>query len=460
VLWAFLSFLIFTSAQQGQLWGLTGYAGPAGNGTIFSLDSNGNNFTNQYIFPQDDKASYPKYTQLCPVVNGRLYGVTSSGGTNDAGVLFSYNCSTNTFTELLDFDYAVNGGWPNGSLVQANNSLLYGMTEIGGANNKGVLFSYNDSTDTFTKLLDFNDTINGANPDGSLMQADDSLLYGMTTQGGVNNDGVLFSYNPFTNSYQKLLDFNGTVNGANPTGSLIQATNGLLFGMTTAGGGNNEGVLFSYNPTTSAYSKLLDFNGANGANPFGSLLQAGNGLLYGMTERGGVEANGVLFSYNPLSNIYTQLYDFADTINGSLPLGSPIQSANGLLYGTTNSGGANNDGVVFSFNPTTNAYIDLFDFNNANGASPCGSLTQADNGLLYGMTESGGLVGNGVLFSFNPATNNYTTSIYFNNAQGGAQPTGIIQADNGLLYGVTVVGGANAEGTIFSYDPVTSIYAK
>src|SRR5205823_3243142 len=96
--------------------------------------------------------------------------------------------------------------------------------------------------------------------------------------------------------------------GINPlTGnSLMQGANGLLYGMTTFGGSSNKGVLFCINPSNqdlaSTYSKLIDFNGTNGAKPECSLMQASNGLLYAMTDSGGTNNRGVLFSLNPVSN--------------------------------------------------------------------------------------------------------------------------------------------------------------
>ena len=71
-----------------------------------------------------------------------------------------------------------------------------------------------------------------------------------------------------TSAYTKLIDFDFS-NGAYPYGSLIQASDGKLYGMTYGGGSNFEGVIFSYDPVASAYTQLKDFDGTNGAYPFG-----------------------------------------------------------------------------------------------------------------------------------------------------------------------------------------------
>ena len=129
-------------------------------------------------------------------------------------------------------------------------------------------------------------------------------LYGMTRDGGSTDHGVIFSFDPATSTYTKLQDFDYT-NGGDPYGSLIQASDGKLYGMTSGGGNNGYGVIFSYNPVTSAYSKLIDFDYVNGAYPQGSLIQATDGKLYGMTYGGGSNDYGVIFSYNPC---YFSLY--------------------------------------------------------------------------------------------------------------------------------------------------------
>ena len=69
-----------------------------------------------------------------------------------------------------------------------------------------------------------------------------------------------------------------------PYGSLMQASDGKLYGMTTNGGSSSDnGVIFSFDPSSSTYTKLKDFDNTNGANPYGSLMQASDGKLYGMT---------------------------------------------------------------------------------------------------------------------------------------------------------------------------------
>jgi uncharacterized repeat protein (TIGR03803 family) len=90
-------------------------------------------------------------------------------------------------------------------------------------------------------------------------------LYGFTRFGGATSEGVLFEFDPTTNTYAKKLDFGGTNFGSGPAGSLALSPNEKLYGGTNYGGANNQGVLFEYDPATSTFTKKLDFNGTNGA---------------------------------------------------------------------------------------------------------------------------------------------------------------------------------------------------
>ena len=100
-------------------------------------------------------------------------------------------------------------------------------------------------------------------------------LYGMTSDGGNKGDGNIFTFDPATNVYTDLKDFNGA-DGAHPYGGLIEANDGKFYGTTSVGGNMNDGVIFSFDPTTSVYTKLSDFDFTDGANPYGRM---GGGLV-------------------------------------------------------------------------------------------------------------------------------------------------------------------------------------
>jgi uncharacterized repeat protein (TIGR03803 family) len=450
----------FNVHAQKELWGMTSTGGEYGAGVIFKTDGSGDNQTIEHNFKFENDGSSTQHTDLLRATDGMLYGMTSRGGILDMGVLFQYDPVTSTYTKKLDFIGSTNGSYPYGSLIQASDGKFYGMTLGGGVNDMGVLFQYDPATSTYSKKLDFDGINNGSKPWASLIQTTDGKIYGMTNEGGENNLGVLFQYDPATSVYSKKLDFDGS-NGSYPTGSLMQASNGKLYGLTGSGGENYMGVLFQFDPATSVYSKKLDFEGSsNGSYPSGSLIEASDGNLYGLTESGGVNNYGVLFQYKTTTSIFTKKLNFDGDDNGSYPLGSLMEASDGKLYGMTKAGGTNYQGVIFQYDVSASTAIKKFDFaGTSNGSNPFGSLIQALDGMLYATTNSGGPNDKGVLFQYNPATSTYTKKFNFEEAIHGSYPLGtLIQASDGMLYGMTDRGGANNMGTLFQYNPITSTY--
>lgn len=307
--------------------------------------------------------------------------------------------------------------------VDAQNKKLLGMTAVG----KGI-FEYDLSAQTLTAKTDF--TLNpqdGAGAHGSLIKASDGKIYGMTYNGGINAKGVIFEYNPQTGTNTFKHQFDGT-NGENPYGSLCDAGNGKLYGMTSKGGIgiNNVGVVFEYVLATGAFSKVIDFTmglNSNGATPYGSLMKASNGKLYGMTREGGINNSnsGVIFELNPLNNQFTVLAKFGGGVGKA--------------------------------------------------TRPFGDLVEAHNGKLYGLA-GGGTEGKGCIFEFDIATNIITVKYYWKvtNANNGttadgANPEGsLCLGKDSLLYGVTKDGGVPVPGTgdgvIFTFNTVTGEYIK
>ena len=82
--------------------------------------------------------------------------------------------------------------------------------------NKGVVFEYNLTNETFTVIHIFEESDMGRNPYGSLIQAADGKLYGITNLGGTSDYGVLFEYDLINNLYTKKLNFDGSNNGRLP----------------------------------------------------------------------------------------------------------------------------------------------------------------------------------------------------------------------------------------------------
>lgn len=293
--------------------------------------------------------------------------------------------------------------------MQASDGMIYGLTSLGGTYDAGVLFQYNPATNIFTKKVDFGISggLNGMNPDGQLIEFN-GLLYGLTTGGGVGG-GVLFEYNPVTNIISNKFLFNQQ-SGIHPNGSLLLASDGKFYGLTEFGGSStsNNGVLFQYDLANNIYSNLVTFDGVNkGDGPMGSLIQALDGMLYGLTDRGGIYNFGVLFQYDITSNTFTKKVDFDGALLGSNPKGTLFQSSDGNLYGLTTTGGLNNIGTIFKYDFNTNTYNKKIDFNGINGSSPAFSSLIEVNSSVTNFQENK-MISN---FSFYPNPNNGTFTI-------------------------------------------------
>lgn len=435
-------------ASNGLLYGMTYEGGSSNDGTLFVIDPKTG--YDSVIFQFDSvHGRYPVYTSLVQGKDGMLYGVTAQGGDYDGGVLFALDpvngLDTTMFLSLDD----IGSDYPNGSLIQAKDGLLYGMTTQGGYSNYGTLFCYNPVSGIDSVVFDFNGN-NGSYPYGSLVLDSNGLLYGMTFSGGHYGYGVLFSYNTITHKDSILLNFSGVVTNNN---SLVQSKSGLLYGMSLLGGTNFYGDIFSFDPTAGTSTTIYSFDSIHGQYPYSGLIQASNGLLYGMTEYGGSNDEGVLFSFNTTANTQNVLVNFNDATIGSYPQGDLMQAANGLIYGMTPEGGANYEGTLFYYNPVSGKDSVLVNLSDNIGFSPYGGVIQASDGLLYGMTNSGGTNYDGVIFSFNTKTKAYTPVYNFNDSTSGEAPYGnLVEASNGLLYGMTYFGGKQGDGVLFSYD--------
>jgi uncharacterized repeat protein (TIGR03803 family) len=447
----FLCSLVANAQGVFQLWGMTQSGGADNIGTMFSVNTTGDNFQQRYQFKTGTPGANPQFSELIEY-NGKFYGMTAAGGSNGLGVIFEWDPVTNVYTKKIDFN-GNNGSRPQGSLV-LNGNKFYGMTVNGGISDLGVIFEWDPATNIYTKKMDMN-APGGRNPLGNLVLSN-GKFYGMTIGGGSSTDfGVIFEWDPVTNVYTKKIDFNFT-NGATPLGSLSLSA-GKFYGMTLQGGSNNWGVIFEWNPVTNVFIKRVDLNGTTGNFAFGSLV-LNSGKFYGMTSSGGGNGYGVIFEWNPATNVYIKKFDFnfGSTV-GNNPQGN-LTLNGGKFYGMTTAGGSNGIGVVFEWDPATNVYVKKFDFNGTNGSSPPGSLALS-SGKFYGMTNIGGSNNAGVIFEWNPSTNIYSKKIDLNTVTGN-YPLGRLTANVGKYYGMASAGGNSDEGIIFEFDPSTNSYNK
>jgi uncharacterized repeat protein (TIGR03803 family) len=444
-------------APNGLLYGTALQGGSSSVGTLFSFNTTSNIFTKLVDFGYYNGSS-PR-SNISVGADGLLYGMTFLGGSFGYGIIYSFNTETNNLVDNYNFTYGPNGGAPSSDLIQIGSGNFFGMIN-GGTTYSGVIFSYNSKNNTGTVLYDFN-TVNpnGIGPQATLFDASDKKLYGTTVFGGTNGFGTIFSFDPVTNS-QKTVYNNTQLYEEGNCGGFIEGDNHLLYAMVSSGGLYGHGLIFSFDPSTNTRQNLYSFDGTSGSFPFGKFLKLANGKFYALTDVGGTNNAGTIFSFDPNTNSVTTLFNF-NTANGIAAMGSLIQARDGKLYGTAGGGGDFNNGVIFSFDPATNIQTKLFSFNSTSGYQPLGGLTEGVDGKLYGLTTFGGAFGMGTMFSFETTTGIETTLHDFAGGSDGSDPIGnLLMSKDGKLYGMTSIGGAKKMGMAFSYDVAGKIFNK
>ena len=321
------------------------------------------------------------------------------------------------------------GETPVAGLLGDSAGNLYGTAESGGAYGDGVVFELSPpaagKTAWTEKVLhSFNGT-NGDSPDAGLIADSAGNLYGTTQLGGSSTNcgsgcGVVFELSPpaagKTAWTEKVLhSFNGT-SGKYSYAGLIADGAGNLYGNTAQGGAGDVGVVFELSPpaagkTAWSYKVIQTFNRTNGASPDTALLADGAGNLYGTTGPDAVNSNGVVYELSPPAPGHTTwtetlLHSFGGT-DGAYPASALIADGAGNLYGTTEEGGANDDGEVFELSPpapgqSTWAETVLFSFNGTNGLDSRAGLIADGAGNLCGTTAGGGAHSVGEAFRLIP----------------------------------------------------------
>ena len=326
-----------------------------------------------------------------------------------------------------------------------------------------------------TILYSFAGPPDGAFPYAGLIDVK-GTLYGTTEEGGTSCCyGTVFSVNPKTGAEKVVYFFCSKQNctdGEYTQAGLIDVK-GTLYGTTelggsaSCGGGYGCGTVFSVSPTTGAEAVVHSFlAGTDGEYPYASVIDV-KGMLYGTTDEGGAYGDGTVFSVNPTTGAEKVLHSFDNNGTDGLNPVAGLLNVKGTLYGTTESGGAHGyDGTVFSVNPTTGAETVVYSFTGGtDGRFPFARLIDV-KGALYGTTFEGGAnycqgTGCGTVFSVNPETGTETVLHSFAGGNDGANPDAGLIDVKGTLYGTTALGGStscrggNGCGTVFSVNPST-----
>ena len=358
------------------------------------------------------------------------------------------------FETLHQFDDS-DGNNPYGSLVQGSDGGFYETTFLGGSTPSGTLSGWGTifriaSDGTFISLYSFlqsNSSTDGTQPFAGLVQGTDGNFYGTTREGGAIGDGTIFSITSY-GTLATLFSFNAA-SGVGPW-NLVEGSDGNFYG-TSQSGGTGYGNIFRITPN-GTFTNLYSFQGSDGSLPGAGLVSGSDGSFYGTTSYGGTNGgNGTIFKIAP-DGTFTSLLSFSG-VNGTYPSASLVEGSDSNFYGTASGGGAWGNGTVFRITPG-GALTTLYSFTGgSDGYWPVGALMQATDGNFYGTTSAGGTNGvyarYGTIFQITP-TGRFTTLHLFQAGSEGRNPqAGMVRGQDGNLYGTTVNGGTNDQGTVF-----------
>lgn len=366
-------------------------------------------------------------------------------------LLFSPNLFSQTFTKLFDFEQ-FQGSRSHSKLISDGN-YFYGITLLGGEFDKGVIFKIKEDGSDFIKLHDFDGT-DGYRPYNSLTLVG-TELFGVTFQGGLNDQGVLFKINTDGSGYTKLVDFSVNNNGKLPQSSLL--FDGVyLYGTTYSGGLDaGGGMIYKIRPDGTDYTLIHSFIGGggtysiNGSSPQNDLLLDGT-YLYGVTFAGGENEDGTIYRIKTDGSGFEKLHDFTDTFDHQNVSSSGLMLHEGFLYGNTFLGTEDENGFIYKIKTDGTEFEILHNFDINTGAKPAGELV-FHNGFLYGTTAIGGIYSGGVIFKIKPDGTEFSKVLDFTTEQGYGSRAGLYKFGNSL-YGITTSGGNYGHGTLFKYD--------
>ncbi len=322
--------------------------------------------------------------------DGNLHGSATSGGASTAGAAYVVT-PAGSFTRIYDFLYGT-GGYPYSGLTLGTDGNYYGSTF-----NTSAIFRLTPQGG-YTAIASPVAGTQGQNPQAPPIQGTDGNFYGTITSGGANNDGTIYKITP-SGTFSVLYTCAAS-DCSGPYAPLAQGTDGNFYGTSQYGGTNGSGSIFKITPA-GKLTVLHSFNGTDGSDPVAPLLVGKDHNLYGTTHNGGTFTYyGTIFKITP-AGVFSVLHNMNGSTDGAYLDAGLVQATDGNFYGLgVNGGSVNGYGSLFKITPA-GVFTALYNFDISTGAYPRTTLLQHTNGLLYGTTQSGG---SGSLASCSPGS--------------------------------------------------------
>jgi len=443
---------VILSADGQTLYGTTSSGTTQQQGAVFSLPVAGGTPTPIVTFTSLNGST--PFGNLILSGNNTLYGTTTKGGSG--GFVFSVSGNGSNFTNVAAFPWPTAGApWSN-LILSPDGTTLYGTsqqggnTSLNGGEGDGTVFAVTVATGHLSILANFNGT-NGMVPSALILSG--TTLYGATQTGGPNNAGTVFSVptngNGSTAAVTTLATFNNLPGdpGSGPNGLVLSADGTTLYGTTYSGGTNyGWGTIFEMPVAGGNVTTLANFNSADGEYPEPNLILAGN-TLYGTAERGGTLSginDGTVWSLVIPAAVTPTTYTLAAAVTGSRVVNGRItQGQYANLTATVNNTGGNG---------TDNLAYDTLTITGANGifmTPGTGNLTSGGNGTATG-TFIASTLG---LNNFNPGVGNATNATIGNAATNNGSTSASVYVDALVQHinaaTITDTGNANTTPTAF-----------
>jgi len=447
IIFSFYSLLLL--GQSYDFMGVSSCDGQNSNGFIYRY--NNGNLEHVYDFLSVDNNG--KNPNNLIKINGTIYGTTTEGGTNNGGVIFTVNPTNLQITPVYNFDRSICSK-PTANIVKYNGKIYGYAQNLSLPNqNNGSIYEYDPLTGNLNVLFTFSDALTQGNKICGLT-VNNGIIYGLSSEGGENDDGTIFSFDINSNSFNVLHHFlypddGGFQVGVQPyTQPIVQ--NNILYGINSNGGSSvpNSGTIYKYNLINNQFQVIYNFDSNTVCKPRGRFVLINN-KIYGLATSGGSNWRGGLFEYDLTTGQLTTLVEYpsgyyATTIGG-------VILHNNFLISIINS--PRRKLSIYDLSAHTHSFID-FHQSQTNYAS----LYYIDNDLFF-VDKEAGLNFSGNISTIDINTGNILFSYDFSVSPNGNEPYGrLTYASNGKYYGVTRKGGESGmyngqrNGIIFEID--------
>lgn len=462
LLFATLAIILDCSSQINLLGTSTGDI-RGKNQSLFSFNSTAKRISNEYRFEQID-GSRATRSNLASV-GTKLFGTTAYGGDFNDGVIFQFDTLSKEYEILHHFDGTNSMSYPNGEIYLHKNKIYgvgYHLTNWGDTR----LFEYDLITESFTKIqvsalqdLDLNANF--------LPYAHDTVIATCySTDNNSNEGGFLYFMDLNTKTVSKIIDFDTLPDYNNPMESLVLKGDSLIYGycVKDRNGFSSTPVLFSLNLKTKRFTEEFFFRRGIGLPNFGEqpsdLEIHSDSILLGVFSKGGRSGEGTLFKFNSLTKQASLNVEFGNYRNTSKPR-KITKAVDGSYYGFLGPGysGSENYGAIYRYNLDSNKYEIIYELEDREGQA-VSNMIEVNRGRLFGISGNGGVSGAGALLEYNYLNNELKHLLDFNSSVDGYYPAWLLEVNDTLVYGKTNSGGILNQGVIFSYNPLTGVYIK